>query len=267
MSNQTYINQDGQAPRVNYNLIGGGAIDYNDHTLLKLFKFFEKYEHVVNSEIVETYKEYKEWIQKYIPVPNTVATYETVKQTIIHKYGIVIQEKAQEVVLLDDSTLDDEPENENDNDDDSDDEYVIPAGAEIIEMDEYEEPEIVELKKLKVEPGTENKKRKNENTACSLQEELGKKENEIRRQQEELERLNAEVEKLRATARKYRDMKTQLKFANDDVDLLYDAWVKETDKNNELEKEVKRLRTTVDEFKVKKTITKPVSPRHTFKKQ
>lgn len=105
------------------------------------------------------------------------------------------------------------------------------------------------------------------NMVCSLQEELGKKVNQIRHQQEELERLNAEVEKLRAIAEKYKDKKIQLKLANDDVDLFYKSWEKESNKNNELEKEVKRLRTTVYAFKVKKTITKPVFPRRIFKKK
>jgi hypothetical protein len=156
MSDQTFVNQDGQAPRVDYNLIGGGAIDYNDQMLLRLFNFFAKYQHIQNSEIAATYKEYKEWVEEI--TPGARIDYETIKNTIIQNYGLVIEEETQEAFFVDDSIPDDEPGNK----DDSDDEFIIPAGAEIIELDQYEEPEIVELKKIKIEPGTENKKRKRE---------------------------------------------------------------------------------------------------------
>lgn len=150
MSYQNNINPDGHAPRVDYNLIGGGAIDYRNQTILKLFNYFSKYDNVQNSDIARIYTANLEY--------GGSTDFNTIKQMIIEEFNLVIQEEIQEAILLDDSIPDEEPES----DSESDDEFIIPPGAEIIEVDQYEEPEIVELKKIKIEPGTENKKRKRE---------------------------------------------------------------------------------------------------------
>lgn len=138
-NNNDNINQDGFMPRVDFNLAGGGEIDYNDGYFLGLINYFFKYQFINNSEIVEIYL-------------NCGKNSKLAKKQIMEKYNI--QEEKLEVLNAEEFESDDEG-NESDDDD-----YTIPAGAEIISLDDYEQPEILELTKVKIEPGTESRKRK-----------------------------------------------------------------------------------------------------------
>lgn len=132
-------NQDGFMPRVDFNLAGGGEIDYNDAYFLGLINYFFKYQFINNSEIVEIYLKCEK-------------NSKVAKKQIMEKYNI--QEEELEVLDAEEFELNDEGSESDD------DEYSIPAGAEIISLDDYEQPEITELTKVKTEPGTESRKRK-----------------------------------------------------------------------------------------------------------
>lgn len=137
-NNDNNDNQDGFMPRVNFNLAGGGAIDYNDGLFLGLINYFFKYQFIDNSEIVEVYLKCGK-------------NSKLAKKQIMEKYNI--QEEKLDILDIEEFEFDEDES-------DSDDEFTIPADAVIISLDEYEEPEIVELVKIKKEPGTESRKRK-----------------------------------------------------------------------------------------------------------
>ena len=128
-NNDDLILTDGYMPRINYNLCGGGRIDYDDQVVISLFKHFSKYEQVSNELIVDYYI-------STINENTNRGNFKVTRDLILKHYNIIEEEKNDDSEI-DLSNESDEPESDQS---DSDDEYSIPVDAQVIDLDQYEEP-------------------------------------------------------------------------------------------------------------------------------
>lgn len=120
-------NPDGYAPHVDYSLVGNGRIAYNDQKYISLVNYFAKYENVEPAMITDYYL-------GTFGLANDSGDFKLAKELILKHYSIVPDDTAPiEVSLVDDN--DDESDDE-----DSDGEFKIPAGAEILDLDDFDEP-------------------------------------------------------------------------------------------------------------------------------